>query len=644
MSEARLRLRPDAYVAETTDGAVIRTHAGTVRLTGRSVHRWIERLTPHLDGRHTLAELTGQLQPERAEFVRALVTTLVERGVVREWSEEDEHPTTADRHRPEVDFVGYFRESPGRHVARYRDTAVLVLGAGRLAAALARALRLSGCRHVGTAPAPDETVVAGADVVIHVCDLATAVATGWLDELCERDRSTLCRVVPAGGEAWSAPAGAPPGGWRRLVAGGTPGEFHDPPAAVCTVVANQVVHDVFRFVTGLRSATEPALTVVDLDRLSTTTHRFTPHPLTAPVPGQDSAGFLRRIEELRAGPHLTPAEFSRGASRLMDARVGVFGAIGEQDLAQLPLHVTTATVSDPVGLLGAGLPRPVVQGAGPDFETARYRAAMAALATYASIMVDPRRLISAAGDPLSPPEQAVPADAATWSRPARQAAARAVDLSDGRVVAIPAGHVFPALSEVDGEYVAPVGVAAGYSWAEAVTSGLLAHCRRLTVAEAVAAGSPFPRVDPASGPGRDDVARCLALLDAIGEDFALHDVTGTLGVPTIACCLGADTVGYASATSHGDAVAGALQTVLLAYQARANGEPVYHPPSVPDLPPALRGRNPSGAAARATHDEASLVSALAAAGHRALAVPLDHDDEVFAVCPYLVRVVLDAGE
>ena len=84
MTAVALKLRDDAYYAETSTGTYVLLPHGEVTLEGSSVHRWIERLAPHLDGSRSLEELTAGLPEARRAFVTGLVHTLVERGIVRE--------------------------------------------------------------------------------------------------------------------------------------------------------------------------------------------------------------------------------------------------------------------------------------------------------------------------------------------------------------------------------------------------------------------------------------------------------------------------------------------------------------------------------------------------------------------------------
>jgi hypothetical protein len=227
---------------------------------------------------------------------------------------------------------------------------------------------------------------------------------------------------------------------------------------------------------------------------------------------------------------------------------------------------------------------------------------------------------------------------------------RALDLAAQRPRLLPAGRVFPALDQRPGpSYRPPIGVAAAFSWAAAVEAGLVAHCRALTVADAVAGEEVYPLLDLASVdlagvPAGEDTGWYLAMVAALGEPVAVHDVTGPLGVPTFACSLAGRTVAYGCAASATGALADGLGRLLLAYQARANGEPAYAPDPVPDLPLPLRGSTPRPVRPHPPLGVRALAATLARSGYHTAAVPLDHDPEVFRVMPYVAHVVVtDAG-
>jgi len=383
---------------------------------------------------------------------------------------------------------------------------------------------------------------------------------------------------------------------------------------------------------------------VQLDSLVSESHGFLAHPFSLHESPEDEDQFLARLRALRAGPRLGAEEFSQRAVGLLDSHLGVFGEITEQDFTQLPIHVTQATVADPVGLLGAGSARPVVTGAGLDFAAARYQAALRAVAVYSSLMVDPRRLLTADGhDLLSSPADS--ADALAKLRSGEMdGAVRAIGLADGRPRLLAADLVFPALRTPSLPYTVPCGAAAAYSWSEALEAGLVQHCRRLTIAEALASGRRFHPVDLQTGELDETAEYCQTTLESVGERVTVYDVTGSLGVPTFACALAGEVVAYGCATSATDALRDGLQQVLLYYQAQANNEWEYAPEDVPDLPSRLRTSDVRPVTSPPPLDVDTLARRLAHGGHAPAAVPLDHDQGVGRIMPYIARVVVgDVG-
>jgi len=229
------------------------------------------------------------------------------------------------------------------------------------------------------------------------------------------------------------------------------------------------------------------------------------------------------------------------------------------------LRVCGATVADPDGRLPPWAPRPRVFGWGPDWQSARVRALLAGLATYQSLLED--------GQPSVP-------------------------------------------------YVAPVGVAAGLSRAQAVAAGLAQHCERL-----------LRRCDPGGFPAvplMDDpqVTRLAGLLDATGERVIVRDLTGVLGIP--AYCAG-DRAAACGMTAQA-AMRRALERMLLAWQARTEGQPDYADP-VPRWADDVCGQGADAEAA-----VGAFTRALADAGREPVVSPLGRDAEVAGLLPFVVRV------
>jgi ribosomal protein S12 methylthiotransferase accessory factor YcaO len=319
--------------------------------------------------------------------------------------------------------------------------------------------------------------------------------------------------------------------------------------------------------------------------------------------------------------------------------LGPLGEVTERDFTQLPLAVSQVPVSDPVRLLGPGVPLPVATGVGVSHDDARRAAVLRGLATYGSLMLDPRRLHvrADADDPRSGDPEA---DLAALVSKRWTGFVWGHRLMDGRAHEVPATAVFPALDGGRERYSPPVGVAAGYGWTEAVEDALVAQCRRLTVTEI---GEDRPSITAIewkqlSLDGRG--AEYRSMIETITDGLRVYDVTGSPGVPTLAFCLDGVTLAYASGLSFADALRDGLEEVLLWHQARWTGEIGYAPADVPPLalsgPVSLVADCPTW-----TTDTLAVVARLERLGWTAVAVPLDHDPAVTdSIMPYIVNLVL----
>lgn len=695
-----LKLRDDAYYVPTSDGVWILTPAREVMLTGRSIFQWVDRLAPYLDGRHTLAELTAALPADRKHMAEKVITVLCERGVVVEVGDDTElaRPLAAGEKQlygHEIAFLGYSASSGERSFQAYRDSVAVLVGAGQMLAEIAAAALCSGSRQLRiavtdecptdlsvlaeferrarqhdprqritqtSAELADEhrlaDLVVGAAIVVYASDQAGFDQARALDRACARADVPFVSVVLAGDDAWLGPFGSATGqwptwtsAWRRLCAldGADPGSFwrsgeaaqrgDTPTGAALTVVANQLVREVVRLLSGTASPAGPArMTRIGLRSLRTERHTFLPHPFSLATDRPDRADLPVAIARLRVGERLHPDEFSARMAGCLQARLGVLVEVTEGDFAQIPLAVAQVRVSDPVLLLEPGVPLPVVTGAGLSLAEARRAAVLRGLAAYGSLMVDPRRL-HVRGDALSltgdPGEDLAALCAGEWS-----GFVWGHGLADRQPHALAAEVVFPALRRVRPGDLPPPGAAAGYDWHEAVRVGLIGQCRRLALAEIDAGRRRFRRISLDDAALDPHGSRYRSMAKIIGGELDVYDVTGSAGMPTLAFCRDGVTIAYASGFSFGEALRDGLAEVLLSHQAEVNGDAAYAPPSVPPLPG--RGRL-SGLIACPTWstDVTATAARLARLGWKAVAVPLDHDPAMArSILPYLVNVVV----
>jgi YcaO cyclodehydratase, ATP-ad Mg2+-binding len=570
---------------------------------------------------------------------------LLERGIVQEVLREsvpEPIPSASDPNRAEIGFVGYFRTPALLVFDAYREAMSLVVGSGPLLPAVVRALERSGVRCIRAAAdvTGDSDADAGLRELVAAAGLVVDVSPGpmdqrslWLELECGRQGIPLAQAAVGADGIWICPAGVPgpdraslASGWlRRSAMGAASPHGLSPTPAGAVVAANLLVHDAFRYATGTRPAAgPPALTRVSLEGTACDSHRLLAHPRTRRAGPQSEEQFRALITQLEGQPAMTENEFSQRAARLADNRLGIFGEVSEGDFAQLPLHVAQAVVSDPMDLLGSA-PRPLAIGAGLDFRAARFQAALRALAMYGSLMVDPRRLLPPGGS-----RAAVPL---------RDARVHAIGLTDARVHLVPAMLAFPALRRPVSPYRLPPGTAAGYSWRGALEAALVDLCLRLGVAEALRSRQQFPPVDLDAAPLDEAAVRLLAYLACPGEPVVVHDVTGSLGVPTFACALGARLLAYGCGRTVTEAIRSGLERLVLSWQAQLNAEPAYAPRTWPRIAPPgdELARKP---VERLPMDLGALARALHRHGHIPLAVPFDHDQELHALMPFVVRVVI----
>lgn len=613
---------------------------------------------------------------------------------------------TADEqrlYRHEIGFLGYFGSSGERSFQAYRDSVAVLVGAGQLLAETVRATLCAGSgllRIAVTDECPTDLstladyersakqrdpsqrttrtttdlaagdrladLVTDASIVVYACDRTMHDRTGpdWaraLDQACSRVGVPFVSAFLAGDHAWLGPFGPTIGGglkwtsaWHRLCAldgavgsGASGNGAHAPHGdrrtdAAATVVANQLIREVVRLLSGTALPTGPTrMTRVDLRSLRAESHRFLPHPFSLAVACPERTDPPTAEAQLRGHKLVDTEEFSSRMTACLQPHLGVLSEVTERDFAQMPLAIAQVRVSDPVLLINPGVPLPVVTGTGLSLPEARRAAVMRGLATYGTLMVDPRRLRirgdshGVTGDPA--------ADLASLRAGQWSGLAWGHGLADGRPHALAAEAVFPALRCVQTSYSPPPGAAAGYSWDEAVRGGLIGQCRQLTLTEIGGNRRRFHpiRWDDAALDARGRRYRSMAKV--IGQKLRVYNVTGSLRVPTLAFCLDDVTVAYASGFSFGDALRDGLAEVLLFYQAHAEGSADYAPTRVPPIPE--RGRLSALVACPTWSTEVAATAArLARLGWNAVAVRLDHDPGVTGdVLPHLVNVVVARG-
>ena len=651
VERVRPRLRGDVYIMRVPEGAYIRSNLGGSILKGASTYEWIQRIAPMLDGTRTLGELCAAVpEPSRAALAK-LTMLLHDKGYVKNVLDDRPHTLPADlaeTYAGNIAFIEYFTDSPELRFESYRNSTVVLAGSGPLLQALTNSQLRAGVRtsslvpfaespfdrdrvaeHLAAARAQDpdqqiayldadarqlDRVAADAAMVLHVADRPMIGRARSLPGLAVAAGAAFAQAVLAGDEAWIGPVIAEDGdptawesAWRRLCALApdlvgadlrdhpetAPSEFLRGPTVA--LVANQLCFAAFRHLTGIDQGTGvDHLVRFDLETLETANHAFLPHPLALPALPDDPA----RLTALAGGVPVDDEELARRAVDFVDPRTGVFAEITERDYEQLPLFVSEVVVSDPVGLAGGPFP---VHGCGETVVESRQRAVRHALERYAAVMVDSRK-----GDRLY-----------------------GLDVLTGEPVPVDTAEVFPART-----------AASGNDWSEAVRAAVVAAANQNVAAALSTATEPLPRLDMDGAELTPRAARYLKLLEIVDQPFAVHDLSGLLGLPTFGFTTPQGTVAYVSDLDVGVALEKGLEQTLLGYQSRAADQPGYAPAPVPELPEHLRG-GPGARPKSVTLEE--VVTGLTRDGGRVVAVPLDHDPFLARLCPFVARAVVVHG-
>jgi putative thiazole-containing bacteriocin maturation protein len=694
----RPKLRGDTKYVPTPDGVYLENNHRVLRIPGKQVYQWVDRLAPYLDGNRSVVELTEGLSADRVDMVDQLVDMLAAAGFVKDVETDESHtlsPAETDAFAPEIAFIDYFCDSAAARFQTFRHIPVAAVGSGQTLTALVAANLAVGLRNVnvmitdefptdldrwhqrletarerdpdqaltvqmGTGWDGDEeavrAVLAPFKAVVHVCDRPMLARAAMLDRVCRQDAKVLVQAVIVGDQAWIGPLIGPDdeqargweSAWRRLQATrtGPAAErrrfaFTDDPLApiseylTSSTAALVANHASFEVFKYLTGVLMPE-TRGRLLQVDLKTLRTTAH---------------------RFLPHPTCLPVAAVAAPSPEALAETIDRLagGEPTDEQAFSQQVCDCFDDELGLftfLGEG-----------EFQQLPLNVCRVTISNPA-LLPEPDGSLTAIG---------LGADMGMARRKAAQRACElyaasvvdvrrlvydpgqglrvwGYDLTEQRPKLVAATSIFPTLRGLAPSLDSAPWLASGFSWAEAVATALASVCQQLTVAECNLDGEPFPLVDLDAGVLDEQGARYAQILRTWKVPVAVYDVTGTLQIPSFTFCVGNQTVAYRTGVDVCDALRYGLEQTVAYEQAWANHQPDYAPPDVADLPRRVRGTRltvpqatsqPSGSGDW-TRQQHRLCDALARRGRRVVAVPLDHDPAVTDVLPYIVNLVVES--
>lgn len=457
ISAIRPKLRQDSIFLPTSQGVCFRNGNNTFNLKGKSIYKWVTTLAPHLDGRQTLEELCAPLAPERREIVVRLVTTLLEKGVVKNsFVEPAETLPAAVRARfvSQIDFIDHYAERPLQAFKDFRQSRVLLIGAGEAVKALASSLLGNGMEslHIAlTGGTPDDLLEleaeaqslsdAGAPASLSVTSADEAIISRNLDEFglvaccCERSslrlvsllnekcyregidflpgfvfngRSFIGPLVRAGQTGcWQcavlrlsanmeAPAKAAL--WKSIALGGdsVSQEEHAASLPTARMLGNGMAFEIFKTLGGhLTPESAGGILIQDLLTLESSRPFLFGHPLCNVCSHVEPEAESRRLLEIAEGKRDQVVgsvdEPLRRFYQRMDAQLGLLHGFDDKDLRQLPLRTTVLLMGHPADAASGQLR---IQGHSEETNLHAMNAAFAtSLKVYAEALPDRRRMI-----------------------------------------------------------------------------------------------------------------------------------------------------------------------------------------------------------------------------------------------------------
>ncbi|QKW18195.1 TOMM precursor leader peptide-binding protein [Kitasatospora sp. NA04385] len=191
IADSRPRIRRDVLFTQTPEGVLFHNAHGGFGLTAKDGYRFASLIVPHLNGRHTVAEISGGFGEHHRAMLAELVGTLYSRGFARDAGPAPEGPgpltpEAAARFGPQIEYVDHYAGDAEERFHRFRQTRVAVLGEDELARWSALSLIRNGCAAIGVRPGLAES--AGfAEVEAQATELAKSGCPVTIDVLAPED-------------------------------------------------------------------------------------------------------------------------------------------------------------------------------------------------------------------------------------------------------------------------------------------------------------------------------------------------------------------------------------------------------------------------------------------------------------------------
>lgn len=144
----RLKVKRDTFfLPVSNNGVYFRNNTSSFSMKGNTIDKWVQKLIPMFNGEYTLGNITEGLPGPYRERVYEIAEALYRNGFVQDVSQDLPHQLQSHvtkKFASQIEFLENFGDSGAYRFELYRQSKVLVVGAGPFLVSLVSALLESG--------------------------------------------------------------------------------------------------------------------------------------------------------------------------------------------------------------------------------------------------------------------------------------------------------------------------------------------------------------------------------------------------------------------------------------------------------------------------------------------------------------------
>ncbi|MFD0771848.1 putative thiazole-containing bacteriocin maturation protein [Bacillus sp. CGMCC 1.60114] len=433
-ASTRLKMKRDTFFLSDPKGEVyFRNNASSFRMEGNSINQWIEKLIPMFNGEYTLGNLTDGLSEPYRKRVFEIAEILYQNEFATDISQDHPHQLPENilqKYASQIEFLDNSGVSGAYRFQSYRQTKVLVVGAGSFFVSLISALLESGLPKfhmmitdpVSTNQRRIKELIEHAQktdpevrveeifpqkekvnilkralqpfhTILYVTQEEDIEKVKILHSICKEEKKIFIPAIYMQGVGLAGPLVHPESdacwesAWRRIhkSAFSKVSQEHTFSSTTEAMLANVVVFELFKNVTDVTKPTQTnQFFLLNSETLEGNWHSFLPHPLvTERVEIEWVRDFHTRIKQNANKNELD--ESILNLNYLVSKEAGIFHIWEAGDLKQLPLAQCRIQTVDPLSEGPAEL-LPDMICTGLTHMEARYEAGLAGVEAYMSQM------------------------------------------------------------------------------------------------------------------------------------------------------------------------------------------------------------------------------------------------------------------